>query len=107
FGYLVGIKSNILYTIVTTSNNAIHNEQIITELSHSEVKDSRFNKLDISLTLGGGIEYEIGNVKMFFNANYLHGFSNNEKRHHQSTLPFKTSNRGLLTTVGYLMPMFN
>lgn len=105
-GYLVSAKSNSSYTIVNADNITKFSNHSNWEILHPEIKNSALKHLDVSLTLGGGVEYEMGTGKIFFNANYIHGLTNWIKHHPQATFSYKSFHRGVITSVGYLMPLF-
>jgi hypothetical protein len=105
FGYMINGKTKYelnIYNYEEDSTSIIKDDF---KFKSKDLKDAGVNRLDISLSIGLGIDYQFGPGKLFLNLNYLHGLLDMVNDEQEINKGLDEFNRGILTSVGYLIPL--
>jgi len=105
FGYLLNGKSKYDNSSLDLADNTITYSSSDTKYSSNDIKDAGINRFDVSLALSVGVDYKLGIGKVFFNLNYMHGLVNLVDNDMEGYEGIKEYNRGIITTIGYLIPL--
>ncbi len=104
-GYLINVRNKYNSTIHNFQTGTITYENVDNKQKSKDLKNSGFNRLDISLAMGIGCDYKISVGKIYLNINYINGLTNMLKQGDGFAVGPKQNNRGFTATLGYLIPI--
>jgi hypothetical protein len=105
FGYLLDGKFKYKISVHDIEQDTTSYNNFDEKVKSKDIKASGINRLDISIALGIGIDYKIGIGKIFININYLYGITDMVNDDKELSKGINQYNRGLTTTLGYLIPL--
>jgi hypothetical protein len=105
FGYLINAKSKGEVTTLDIELGTTTDESFDEKIKSEDFNKAGINRVDISLSIGAGIGYKVGIGNLFFNVNYNHGFRDMIQDDSELGVSIDQYNRGLTTTIGYLIPL--
>ena len=104
-GYLINGKMEVELTSYNNEQGTEEYSSAVIKRDWNEIKDLGFRRLEYSLITGIGCDYGIGKGKLFLNVNYMMGLTNLVDGDIVLFNGTKQYNRGLTTTLGYMIPL--
>jgi len=105
FGYAINQRFKYDMSLSSIDYVTVYNDSYDETIKSKDLNEAGFDRFDISLSFGLGTEYNIWIGKMFFNLNYNHGLNDIIYTKTEETKDVCLYNRGLTTTIGYLIPL--
>lgn len=105
FGYLLSSRTKADIKNYNTETGTEETSKVDIKYGPDEMKELDINRLDVSLNGGMGCETSLWIGKLYFNINYVLGLTEMRKDNSDINKGITEYNRGLTTTLGFLIPL--